>query len=323
MRKDLIIKILKTFVIAALFISCSEEIITPEKKFSFEKLTGSVQGVNSVCINGDGTVAAWSGISNDVRVKDSERLIGHIGSVNSVKLNKSGSLLISGSADHNIKIWDVRTGVLLRTFSEHITNTRCVIFTPDEKSVVSAEGDYLVYWINGVSGFIGKLPMYGHTGTVTSVAMTKDMKKIISASFDKTIKIWNAETGELIHSIDAHEETIREVKINPILNQFASCSDDSTIKIWDLASYNLLKVLKKDMGEIKSISYHYTGNYIAEGGDNHKINIWDLNSDSLILSLEEHEGTINSIMFSPEADDLISGDSRDKVIIWRNVFSEN
>ncbi len=314
-------KIIIVFLSILFFHSCEEKIITPDP-FSIEKYNGSVRGIQSVSISSDGKVAAWAGNSNDIKIKNSFILSDHIGWINSVKLNKSGTLVISGSEDHNIKLWEVSRGILLRTFSEHITATKDVIFSPDEMSVISAEGNYVVYWKNAVSGFIAKLPLYGHTNRVTAVAMTNNMKNIISGSLDKTIKFWDAETGNLLHSIDAHEEPVRDIEVNPILNQFASCGDDSLIKIWDLNSYELIKTLKKDMGKIKSISYHYSGKYLAEGGDNNKIFIWDLENETVAISLEEHEATIRSLEFSSAGNDLISGDSGDKIIIWRNVFSK-
>ena len=233
--------------ITILFVSCNENIITPtpEKKFSFAVINGQLGRISSVTLNGNGTIAAWSGNSNDIKVTGNPTLSGHIGIVNSVKLNNSGTLLLSGSSDHNIKLWDVKSGTLLRTFSEHITITKDVIFTPDEKSVISAEENYLVYWPNAVSGLISKLGMYGHTATVTSVAMSKDMKSIISGSYDSTVKIWDAENRSLIHSINAHNGNVLDVEVNPVLEQFASCGNDSLIKIWDLNSFDLMKTLKK------------------------------------------------------------------------------
>ena len=229
-------------------------------------------------------------------------------------------MLLSGSNDHNIKLWDTKSGTLLRTFSEHITITRDVIFTPDEKSVVSAEGNYLVYWADAVSGFIGHLTMHGHTDIVTSIDMDSEMNKIISASRDSTIKIWDAESGNLIQSINAHNGSVLDLKMNPASKQFASCGDDSTIKIWDLNTFSLIKTLKKDMKKVNSISYHNSGEYLACGGDKNNIYIWDLKSDSVIISLEGHSNVVNAVEFSSAGDDLISGGVDEKVIIWRNVF---
>jgi len=319
----LISKILIIFFATFLFESCNEDIITPEnpeKTFSYSVINGEVGKVFSVTINSDGTIAAWSGNSNYVKVWGGPTLSGHIGTINSVKLSRNGALLLSGSNDHNIKLWDTKSGNLLRTFSEHITITRAVTFTPDENSVISAEGNYLVYWKNAVSGFIGHLPMHGHTNIVSSIDMDPEMKMIISASDDRTIKIWNAETGNLINSINAHNGRVLDIKVSPVAKQFASCGDDSTIKIWDLNTFSLIKTLKKDMEEISSISYHNSGECIACGGDMKNIYIWDLKNDSVIISLEGHEKSVNSVEFSSEGDDLISGGDDEKVIIWKNVF---
>lgn len=305
-----------------LIFSCNEEIIIPEKNFSYEILSGNVGGISSISINGDGDVAAWAGNSTYVILISGRRLSGHISTINSVDLNRAGSLVLSGSNDNNIKLWDVNTGTLLRTFSEHITTTKRVKFTPDETSVLSAEGNYIVYWRSAVSGFIAPLRMYGHLATVSSVEMNNDMTKIISGSNDGTIKIWNEDTGELIHSINAHNGYTKDVKIDPTANRFASCGTDSTIKIWDLNTFELINILKKYLGKINTISYHYSGNYIACGGFDNNIYIWDIKSSTIVVTLTAHEKPVNSIEFSSSGDDLISGGADGKVIIWRNVFSK-
>ena len=315
-------KFLILFLIFILFASCKDEILVPEKIFSYKIINSNVRRVSSVTLNNDGTVAAWSGNSNDVWVLGRSRLKGHIGTINSVKLNAVGSLVLSGSNDNNIKLWNVNTGTLLRTFSEHVTNTKQVTFSNDEKSVLSAEGNYIVYWRNAVDGFIAPLRMYGHTATVSSVVMSRNMKWIVSGSSDSTIKLWNAETAQLVHSMNANAGHIKDVKINPVSNQFASCAEDSTIRIWDLNTLELLKTLKKNMGKINSLSYHYSGNYIACGGSNSKIYIWDIISDSIVVTLDAHQKAVTSIEFCSSGDDLISGGADEKVIIWRNVFSK-
>lgn len=317
-------KVLIIIFAAVFFCSCSEDIVDPqgaEKSFSFEVMNANVGSISSVTLNKNGSVAAWSGNTNDVRIKG-KKLIGHIGIINSVKLSRDGRLLLSGSNDHNIKLWDVETGTLLRTFSEHLTAATDVNFSPDEKSVLSAEEKYIVYWKDAVSGFIGRQRMYGHTSSITSVEISNDMKIIISASYDRTLRIWNVENGDSVHLINAASGRFTEVKINPASNQFASGGTDSTINIWDLNNFNLIKTFKKDMGVVNSISYHNSGSYLASGGSDKKIYIWDLKADSVLTTLEEHDGSVTSLEFSSEGDDLISGGIDGKVIIWRNVFSK-
>ena len=72
----------------------------------------------------------------------------------------------------------------------------------------------------------------GHSGYVESVAYSPDGTKIISGSTDKTIKIWNANTGECLQTLEGHLDIIWSVAFSPDGTKIISGSDDTTIKIW-------------------------------------------------------------------------------------------
>lgn len=302
---------------------CSDNPIQTNAKLEIEIIDAKVVNVITIAISNNDNYLAWAGFGNDISLKGKSKLKGHIGLINSLDFIDTGNLLLSGSDDHNIKIWDVETGTLIRTFSEHITVTRDAKFTPDGMSVISAEDNYLIYWRNAVDGQIGRLPMYGHTGSVLSVDMSKDMQKIVSGSYDKTIKIWDAQTGKMLNSIEAHDKSVSQVEFNPTGNQFASCSSDSTIKIWDAESAELIKVFDDSDCKVFAISYHPSGHYLASCGSNALIYIWDLSNSKKIKTLEGHSSTINIVKFSKDGNTIISGGADDKVIVWHNVFAEN
>jgi len=309
------------FLLLLLVYGCSENSVQPNDKFEVEVIDANVVSVYAIALSNDGNYLAWVGFGNDISLKGKPKLKGHIGIINSLDFIDVGNLLLSGSSDHNIKIWDVKSGSLIRTFSEHITVTRDAKFTPDGKSVISAENNYLVYWRSATDGQIGRLPMYGHTSSVLSVDMSSDMQLIVSGSSDKTIKIWDAQTGDMLNSIEAHVRSVFQVEFNPMNNQIASCSSDSTIKIWDSESAELINALDENDTKVNAISYHPSGNYLASCGSNSLIYIWDLSTLKKFRTLEGHSGTVNTVKFSKDGNTIISGGADDKVIVWRNVFS--
>ncbi|MGD8307126.1 MAG: WD40 repeat domain-containing protein [Ignavibacteria bacterium] len=311
------------YLICFLLCCCTDSNVGPDNELylEVEEINSNVNNVKTVSVSYDGRYVMWAGNTNDIKVKGEKSLKGHISTINSLAFNDDKKLLLSGSNDNNIKLWDIETLTLLRTFSEHVTVTRDVKFTPDGKSVISAENNYIVYWRNAVDGFIGRLPLYGHTSTVTSVDISNDMTTIISGSSDKTIKVWNAESGDLIQTLTDHTSSIREVEFSPVLDRFASCSSDSTVRIWSLETLQQIKFLEGHIGTISSISYHPAGKYLAGGGTSSIIYIWNVESGEIIRSLETHTKTINAVSFSGNGNILVSGGADDKVIIWRNVFS--
>ncbi|MCL1466844.1 WD40 repeat domain-containing protein, partial [Argonema galeatum] len=72
----------------------------------------------------------------------------------------------------------------------------------------------------------------GHSDSVRAVAITPDGKKAISGSDDKTLKLWNLETGSELFTFNGHSGWVRAVAITPDGKKAISGSDDKTLKLW-------------------------------------------------------------------------------------------
>ena len=70
----------------------------------------------------------------------------------------------------------------------------------------------------------------GHEGDVLSVAL--DGQRIVSGSSDNTIKVWDLETGALLHTLTGHEGSVLSVALDG--QRIVSGSQDNTVKVWDL-----------------------------------------------------------------------------------------
>lgn len=270
------LKIIKIYLLFHLLLiyGCSENSVQTNVKYEIEIIDANVASVYTMALSSNGNYIAWAELGNDISLKGKPKLKGHIRSVNSLEYIDVGSLLLSGSNDHNIKIWDVESGSLIRTFSEHITVTRDAKFTPDGKSVISAEDDYLIYWRNAVSGQIGRLPMYDHSGSVLTVDMSTDMQIIVSGSSDKTVKIWDSESAELIKMLDDNDCKVNAISYHPSGNYLASCGSNSLIYIWDLSTSKKIRTLEGHNGTINIVKFSKDGNTIISGGADVKVFIW-------------------------------------------------
>ncbi|PWB49884.1 MAG: hypothetical protein C3F13_18000, partial [Anaerolineales bacterium] len=76
----------------------------------------------------------------------------------------------------------------------------------------------------------------GHTGQVEAVAFSPDGTQIVSASGDKTLKVWKAATGQARHTLSSHTREVYGVAFSPDGTRIVSASKDRTLKIWDTAS---------------------------------------------------------------------------------------
>ena len=83
----------------------------------------------------------------------------------------------------------------------------------------------------------------GHNGVIMAVSFSPDGKIIASASFDKTIKLWQVSTGKLITTLEGHQERLWSLRFSPDGKTLASSSYDSTIKLWNVADGTLKKTI--------------------------------------------------------------------------------
>src|SRR5258707_11033803 len=76
----------------------------------------------------------------------------------------------------------------------------------------------------------------GHRELVWSVAFSHDSTWLASASSDKTVKIWDASSGECLQTLKGHSDRVWSVAFSHDSTRLASASGDKTVKIWDASS---------------------------------------------------------------------------------------
>ena len=85
----------------------------------------------------------------------------------------------------------------------------------------------------------------GHSEAVWACRFAPDGKTLVSASKDKTVKIWDVESGTCKTTLEGHSDSVRCVHFNPTNpSQLVSGSDDKTIRLWDVESGKELKKLE-------------------------------------------------------------------------------
>ncbi|MDZ7970239.1 MAG: WD40 repeat domain-containing protein, partial [Nostoc sp. DedSLP03] len=156
----------------------------------------------------------------------------------------------------------------------------------------------------------------GHSSYVNSVAYSPNGQQLASASSDKTIKIWDVSSGQLLKTLTGHSDTVISVAYSPNGQQLASASSDKTIKIWDVSSGQLLKTLTGHSSWVNSVAYSPNGQQLASASSDKTIKIWDVSSGQLLKTLTGHSSWVNSVAYSPNGQQLASASSDKTIKIW-------
>ncbi|PVF93217.1 WD40 repeat-like protein [Serendipita vermifera] len=159
----------------------------------------------------------------------------------------------------------------------------------------------------------------GHTGSIQSVTFSPERKNIVSASEDKTIRIWDAETGEVVGGpLEGHSGSVLTVVVSPDGRRIASGSEDETVLVWDAETGEIIVgPFRGHTGAVNSVAYSPDGNFIVSGSYDKTIRVWDSVTAGVVLRpIEGHVDSVLCIALSPDGRRIVSGSHDETVRIW-------
>jgi len=164
--------------------------------------------------------------------------------------------------------------------------------------------------------------MRSHKDCIYSLAFSPDGKLVASGSYDKSLIIWDAQTGQELKTLLDHIDAVFAVAFSPDGKLLTSASQDRTVKIWNVASGERLYTLSDALDGITSFAFSPSGEYLAAAGYDNSIHVWkiDQKEGSLVQSLIADQDIILQIVWSPQGKTLITS-SADGSIRFRDAVT--
>jgi WD40 repeat protein len=160
------------------------------------------------------------------------------------------------------------------------------------------------------------LTLNGHTDGVHSVCFSPDGKRLVSASVDKTVKVWDALTGQEVLNLKGHTEPVLSVCFSPNGKRLASASWDNTVKVWDAATGQEVLSLQGHTGWVTSVCFSRDGTRLASAAYDNTVKVWDAQTGQDVLTLSGHTGAVTSVCFSRDGKRLASASEDETVKLW-------
>jgi WD40 repeat protein len=257
-----------------------------------------------------------------------DSLDGHTAGVSCLRFSPNGKLLASGGHDNTVCVWDVEKRKLLKTLRGHAGRVRSVAFAPqlpdveaqllagsyDQSAKIWNLKDYEEFHIFGAPVFAG------HEDAIFSAAFSPDNKSFVSASRDRTAKIWNVNSGVINSFQQGHEYLATAAVFFRGGNKFLTAAADDTTRIWDVETgMNILTL--RETGSSGAAVLSDDGIRILTGGkdaagDNYAAKLWDARTGRLLRYFPVHKAEITAVAISRDGRRVFAGDAQGCCTLW-------
>uniref|UniRef100_A0A8C5USI3 Apoptotic protease-activating factor 1 n=1 Tax=Microcebus murinus TaxID=30608 RepID=A0A8C5USI3_MICMU len=167
--------------------------------------------------------------------------------------------------------------------------------------------------------------LQAHQETVKNFRLLKN-SRLLSWSFDGTVKVWNISTGRMEKDFICHQGTVLSCDISFDATKFSSTSADKTAKIWSFELLSPLHELRGHNGCVRCSAFSVDSTLLATGDDNGEVRIWNVSNGELLHlcapiteeGATTHGGWVADLCFSPDSKMLVSAGGYLK---WWNVVT--
>ena len=238
----------------------------------------------------------------------------HVGAIQVVRYSPNGSYMASGGEDQVVKLWDAKTGLLLRSFIGHSKGIQDLDFNPTNTQLATSSTDRTVkIWDIQTGKLIRTLS--GHSSGVYGVRFHPKNNTLLSSSTDGSIRVWNLTSGATTQTLRPGVAGVRRLDVSSDGKMVAVIAGNNTY-LFELSSGKVLFTLSGHTSTVTDVSFHTNTTVVASSSSDKTIKLWNTTTGKLIRTLSGHASGVNSIAFRANSDQLASGSSDRTVRTW-------
>ena len=291
------------------------------------RVTGAVfspDGRSVLTASDDKTARLWSaGTETNTQMAV---LVAHTGSAGRAVFSPDGRRALTASDDNSVRLWDAEAGRQIATFTR--AGSGMAAFSPDGRLVAIPDNNTVVVR-DANTGEREDRIFQGHSAAVQSVAFSADGRRIVTASDDRTARVWDLQTGGQIAALTEHTAPVRSAVFSPDGLRVVSTqmpqrsgnvtivtSNDSVALLWDALSGRVILRFEGDMVQLYDATFSPNGKRIVTASGDNTARIWDAATGKPIAVLSGHSDSVLSAAFNSRGDKIVTASADETVRVW-------
>jgi len=267
-------------------------------------------------------IRGWEWTHLRLRLDQSDPVIHNGAGIESMGVSADGNIVVTGGTDRSVRAWDLTTKELLwrRSLGKSFT-VRGLALDPEGQLVAAARGS----WFAGRGGYgpimllsledgevLGELS--GHGDVAQALAFHPTRPRLVSASSDGTVRLWDVEELGEIGVLVEHELDVQDVCFTADGQWLASAGWDGRVSIIDASTWELVRTVEVDE-RLTCLGFSPDGDRIVVGTWEGRLFIIDRESGSPVYLEGRHHRIVEQVRFTPDGQSVMSsgGDKTIKV----------
>jgi len=291
------------------------------------------EGNRIASAGGDGVVRVWDADSTQTLLTYRGHAwlfekVNWLPKIYTMAWSPEGLRLASAGDGRKVYVWDATTGQTITEYEGHsgmLSHMFALAWSPDGKRIASACStaglDKKVHVWNAKAGnailhydsSYGLMPNF----SVSSVAWSPQGDRIASTCGDKTIRLWDAATGQPISTFETSSDWVSMIAWSPDGRCLALANGNATAEVLDASTGRILLTYQGHHKGVRDIAWSPDGSRLATASNDTTVQIWDASNGTCLYTHGEHAAWTTSVAWSPDGTRIASASNDKTVQVWQ------